>query len=96
MGVATSNPYEAFNAIHLKLNFSQQYPMGSQNVLCILAPPPPKHVNTNILLLASSHREAASHSKGRESPLGAEREREFPTTKIGGGAELFLFLHFFS
>ena len=59
------------------------------------SPPPPKHVNTNILLPASSHREAASHSKGRESPLGAEREREFPTTKIGGGAELFLFLHFF-
>ena len=67
--------------------------MGSQNVLCILAPP--KHVNTNILLPASSHREAASHSKGRESPLGAEREREFPTTKIGGGAELFYFFILF-
>ena len=29
-------------------------------------------------------REAAAHSKGRESPLGAEREREFPATKVGG------------
>lgn len=26
----------------------------------------------------------AAHSKGRESPLGAEREREFPATKVGG------------
>ena len=29
------------------------------------------------------YREAVSHSKGRESPLGAEREREFPATKVG-------------
>ena len=28
-----------------------------------------------------------SHSKGRESPLGAEREREFPATKVGTRAE---------
>ena len=70
--------------------------MGSQNVLCILVPP--KHVNT-IIIPTSSHREAASHSKGRESPLGAEREREFPTTKIGGGGELsfyFFILFFFT
>ena len=32
-------------------------------------------------------REAVSHSKGRESPLGAEREREFPATKVGTGDE---------
>ena len=34
----------------------------------------------------SSLNKTGSHGSGRESPIGAEREREFPTTKIGASS----------
>ena len=44
---------------------------------------------------AAAARQQRDPGGGRESPIGAEREREFPTTKIGVNKVIYIYIVIF-